>query len=208
MHDTKSTIGDFLNAAASKQPTPGGGSVAALVGALAASMGEMTINYSLGHKDLQVFVAELKPALESIHRAREVLEQLMADDQAAFDMLSKARKLAPDVPDRDAKIAAATMSCIRVPQTIAATSLAVLELTDKIVNFVNPRLLSDLAVCADLAMASTRCGIYNVRINLKEVSDPAERRKIESTTSQILTRAAGIIQRAAPRIWERVSLGA
>ena len=63
MHDEKNTIEEFLNAAAAKQPAPGGGSVTALVGALAASMGEMVINYSIGKKDLEPFIDELRPAL-------------------------------------------------------------------------------------------------------------------------------------------------
>jgi len=207
MQDTKTTIADFLNAAASRQPTPGGGSVAALVGALSASMGEMVVNYSLGKKDLQAFASELKPAMEGLHGAREKLQQLLVEDQLVYEAMTKLRKLAPETPDREAKLAEAAIACVRVPQSIAATALSVLEFTDAIVNFVNPRLLSDLAVCADLAMAATRCGIYNVRVNLRDIADPDERRRIESATGLILSRAAGIIQRVAPRIWDRESLG-
>ena len=59
MYDANTKLADFLNAAAAKQPTPGGGSIAALAGALAASMGEMVLNYSIGKKSL----AEHEPAL-------------------------------------------------------------------------------------------------------------------------------------------------
>src|SRR4051812_18812327 len=54
-YDQHHTIESFLAAAAAKQPAPGGGSVAALAGALAASMGEMVINYSLGKKNLAAY---------------------------------------------------------------------------------------------------------------------------------------------------------
>ena len=50
MHDQTTSIENFLEAAAAKQPTPGGGSVAALAGALAAAMGEMVLNYTLGRR--------------------------------------------------------------------------------------------------------------------------------------------------------------
>jgi formiminotetrahydrofolate cyclodeaminase len=77
---------------------------------------------------------------------------------------------------------------------------------DRVLNFVNPYLLSDLAVCADLAMAAARCATYNVRVNLPDVKDPAERHAIEAAIGQSLSKAAGLIQRVAPRIWERVRL--
>ncbi len=86
---------------------------------------------------------------------------------------------------------------------MAATAVAVLEIADRTANFVNPHLLSDLAVCADLAMATARCAIYNVRANLPDVKDPADRASIESTIRSLLTHAASLIQRVAPRIWER-----
>ena len=52
-------------------------------------------------------------------------------------------------------------------------------------------------------MAATRCAIYNVRANLPDVKDPADRAAIERTIRSLLTRAAALIQRVAPRIWER-----
>src|SRR5947208_13252171 len=99
MYDQNTTLKDFLNAAAARQPTPGGGSVTALAGALAASMGEMVVNYSIGKKGLEAFQGELKPAVEELHRARGLLLRLMAEDQAAFQALTTARKL-PEGPDK------------------------------------------------------------------------------------------------------------
>ena len=76
------------------------------------------------------------------------------------------------------------------------------------INFVNFHLLSDLAVCADLAMAAARCAVYNVRVNLAEVTEAADRQRIESTMGQILSHAAALIQRVSPRIWARYAQGA
>ncbi len=80
-----------------------------------------------------------------------------------------------------------------------------LELSDRIINFVNPQLLSDLAVCCDLAMATVRCATYSVRANMCDVSDPRERQHNEANVTQLLSRAAGIIQKVSPRIWARHS---
>lgn len=203
MFDHSTPIGDFLRAAAAKQPTPGGGSIAALVGALAASMGEMTLNYSIGKKGLEAFQGELKPALAELTRARTLLLQLMVEDQMAYEAISTIRKLPESDPTRAARFNAALLACIRIPEAMAATSVAILELTDRVANFVNPYLLSDLAVCADLAMATVRCAIYNVRANLPDIKDPADRSRIESTIRSLLSRGASLIQQVAPRIWER-----
>src|SRR3954465_9938783 len=93
MYDATTKLGDFLNAAAAKQSTPGGGSVTALVGALAASMGEMTLNYSVGKKGLEAYQDELAPALQQLTKARELLIRLMEEDQGAFAAITAARKL-------------------------------------------------------------------------------------------------------------------
>lgn len=206
MYDDRTPIGQFLDATAARQPTPGGGSIAALAGAMAASVGEMVINYSLGKKGLEAYAVELKPVLAEMHRARLLLLDLMTEDQAAYDALSRARKLQADSPERAAAVAPALLASIRAPQAMVATSVAILDMCDRIINFVNFHLLSDLAVCADLAMATARCAVYNVRVNLADIS-PSDRQQIESNTTQLLSRAASIIQRVSPRIWQRYEQG-
>ena len=203
MHDSSTPIKQFLDAAAAKQPTPGGGSVTALAGALAASMGEMVVNYSIGKKDLEPFVEELRPALAEYNRARNVLLRLMVEDQQAYAALTACRKLPEGSPQRAAQLPGALAACIKAPEAMAATACAVLELCDRIVNFVNPWLLSDLAVCADLSMATVRCAAYNVRVNLSQVADEADRQRIESTMFEMLSRAGRLIQQVSPRIWAR-----
>src|ERR1700685_482827 len=113
MYDATHTIDDFLTAAAAKQPTPGGGSVTALAGALAASMGEMVVNYSIGKKGAEAYEQALKLALGEFARARALLLELMVEDQAAYEALTSARKLAGDAPQR----VEALLDCIRVPQS-------------------------------------------------------------------------------------------
>src|SRR3954454_25286857 len=93
MYDQSHTIDAFLTAAAAKQPTPGGGSVTALAGALAAAMGEMVLNYSVGKKSLAQFQPELQAGLRELGRARGLLLQLMEEDQVAYEALTAARKL-------------------------------------------------------------------------------------------------------------------
>jgi formiminotetrahydrofolate cyclodeaminase len=203
MYDQSTTIVAFLDAAAAKQPAPGGGSVTALVGALAATMGEMTVNYSVGKKGLEQHQDELRAALAELNRARGVMLTLMAEDQIAYQSLTAARKLPDGSPDRDKDVATALMASIRVPEAIAATGVAILEVCTRVVDHVNRYLLSDLAVCADLAMATTRCALYNVRVNLPDLTDRKLRREAEESIEKLLSHAKTHIQRVGPRIWER-----
>jgi formiminotetrahydrofolate cyclodeaminase len=207
MFDSRTSIADFVAATAARQPAPGGGSVTALVAALAAALGEMVLNYSVGKKGLEAHQAELKTALGELSRARQMLLELMVEDQAAYETLAATRKLPPDSPERKSKMPAALLACIRIPEAVAATGVAILQRCDTLVDQVNPHLLSDLAVCADLSMAAIRCAIYNVRVNITALDDQADQTAVETTVGQILSHALLLIQRVAPRIWNRAGNG-
>jgi len=174
-----------------------------LVGALAASMGEMVVQYSIGKKDLAAFSEVFHAAAGELSRARAVLLELMVEDQLAYEAFSALRKLPATDLGRLDRWVPTLVACIRVPQAMAATAVAILHLCDRLVNIVNRHLLSDLAVCADLAMATTRCALYNVRINAKELPDAVDRQEIERISVELLSGAARLIQRVAPSIWER-----
>lgn len=200
MYDATSTIGEFLEAAAARHPTPGGGAVAALAGALAAAMGEMVIHYSIGKQPEADEM--LRGALAELGRARALLVGLMAEDQAAFESLTAARKIA-DPREKQEQYNMAMLACVRVPQAMAAIGLSVLEISDRVVDRSSKWLLSDLAVCCELAMATVRCGVYNVRVNLASMEDARDRASLESAGEKMLERALPLIQRCLPRIWER-----
>jgi len=198
--DRTTTIEKFLEAAAAKQPTPGGGSAAALAGALAAAMGEMVVNYSVGKKGLENHAEALKAGLGEFRRAREIMLELMAEDQSAYEAMAAARKGADSATWEQT-----VMICTTVPQTIAGTAVAILELADGLAEKVNQYLLADLSVCAELAMATTRAALYNVQANLKEIGDVEQRRRIEQTSDRLLSRARGVIQSVVRRISQRAS---
>jgi formiminotetrahydrofolate cyclodeaminase len=206
-YDGSTTISKFLEAAAAKQPTPGGGSVTALVGALSGAMGEMVVNYSVGKKGLEAQREELTTVLDELRRARGLMLELMVEDQLAYTALSAARKAPEGSAERNERLPPALLASIRTPQAIAATAAAILGLCDRLVKICNHNLLSDLAVSADLAMATVRCAVYNVRVNLSDVTDPDERHSIEAQMGQVLAHAAVLIQRVSPRIWARHAEG-
>jgi formiminotetrahydrofolate cyclodeaminase len=203
MYDHNTTINDFLMATAAKQPTPGGGSVTALAGALAAAMGEMVLNYSVGKKDLANFQADITAGLAELARARALLLGLMAEDQVAYEALTAARKLPANSPNRQNELDVALVACIRVPQAMGATALAILAEADRLVDKVNVHLLSDLAVCCELAMATVRSAGYNVRVNMPDLQDPRDRDRVQGESDHLISRATHVVSRAVGRIWAR-----
>jgi formiminotetrahydrofolate cyclodeaminase len=131
----------------------------------------------------------------------------MVEDQAAYTELTEARKLAENSTERGQRLPAALLASIRTPQAIAATAAAILALCDRLVDISNHYLLSDLAVSADLAMATVRCAVYNVRVNLPDLENPEERHAAETEMVQLLAHAGVLIQRVSPRIWARYGEG-
>jgi len=204
MYTDSTPIGDFLDATAAKQPIPGGGSVAALVGALAAAIGEMSLNYSVGRKsNIPETEGILRQSLVELSRARKLMLRLMEEDQAAYDLLTAARKMPDSNPAKTSEINVSLLACIRIPQAMAACGLAVLQEMDRVWEIASVHLLSDLAVCGELAMATVRCGVYNVRANLPSLNDAAERQHFEKATERLLVPATEIMKRNLPRIWQR-----
>jgi len=205
-YDAKLTVEAFLDATAARQPTPGGGSVAALVGALGAAIGEMVLNYSVGKKDLESHQDALMQALSDLHGSRQVILELLTEDQRAFEALTDAKKAHKS--NSSISFQPALSTAINAPAAIAATGLTILEISRKITPIVNRYLLSDLAVCAELAMATVRCGIYNVQVNLPETTELAYRQSVQATIIQIYGRAIALIQEIIPAISSRSEHGA
>lgn len=196
--DKQYNIGDFLDAVAAKQPTPGGGAVAALCGATAAAIGEMVLNYSIGRKATPHLDPQLRPILESLTRARGMMLELMVEDQAAYGDYSAIKK-EPASAERDTRLTAALDRSVAVPRAIAALASSILELADQSVEISNRWLLSDLAVCCELSMATLRSALHNVRVNLAEVSVD-RRAALSGECDALLARAVTRVQNVMPRI--------
>jgi formiminotetrahydrofolate cyclodeaminase len=204
MHDRSTTIDAFLNATASKQPTPGGGAVAALAGALAAAIGEMVLAYSVGKKGLAEYQPQLEGSLKNLKSRRERLLQSIVDDQVAFSELTAAKKLPAEDPARAGRIRAAVQACIECPVEIAMRALQILTECRDLVPRVNRFLLSDLAVSAELAIATVRSAGHNVRANLPSLDAEKDRAELVELVDGMEKTSVGLIRSVIPAIWARV----
>ena len=169
------SIGNFDTLVAAATPAPGGGSVSAYCGMLAASLGQMVCNLTIGkskYADAEPRLKEIKSTLEQLG-AR--LRQLIAEDAESFEGVLLAYRLAKETDEqkthRTAQIQAALQHAVEVPMETAQRSVDVLGLLRELADIGNPNALSDVAVGAQLAQTAVKGASYNVGVNLESMSD-------------------------------------
>jgi len=142
------TIEEFLEEVAARKPVPGGGSVAALSGALAAALVSMAAQFSRN-----------EGFSERARTLMSTLTQLIDRDAEAF-------------ASRDLKEAT------RVPLQTAKHGYAVLKLADALMENCNPRVITDIGVAAKMAEAAVEGAMMNVEVNLASIGDEDYKREI------------------------------
>jgi formiminotetrahydrofolate cyclodeaminase len=167
----------FLDDAAAGRPTPGGGAVAALVGALASAMASMAANFTVGKKRFAAVEADVRAALEALDACRRRLCELIEADIAGYAAVGAAYGMpksdAAERAAREQAIQAALRRAMAAPAQTADRCLEVLGVCASLAGTCNPNLLSDVGVAAILAEAALRAAQINVRVNLAALTDAA-----------------------------------
>ena len=197
---TDLTSKDFLTALASSAPAPGGGSGAAMAGALAAALASMVCNLTIGKEKFAAQECEVKALLQEAEQVRQDLLALVEDDVAVFNSFMACYKL-PKTTDaekaaRTAAIRKAAKQAAEVPLAIARASFKVLQLADRVVIIGNPGVITDGACSALLARAALRCAEYNVRINLGLTKDEAYNEQVAAELNKLLKTAEELEEQA------------
>ncbi len=174
---------EFLTDLGEKTPTPGGGSVAALTGALSASLARMAVAYTLGRKDASQHQSRLEELSGELHDAMERFCQLVQEDMAAYEAFAATRKTG-----QPAEQQRAILQAITVPMEIIALAGAVAAWADEIKSFVNRHLLSDLQAAVELASAAARAASTSAQSNLAALDDKREAEHLQSRLDLLLTR--------------------
>ena len=155
---------------ASGEPIPGGGSASALAGAMGAALVSMVVELSLGKPDAAAHEATLSDARDAAVLRRDALLDLAEEDAMAYAAVVRARHLPKESEaDREARARAlrtAMVEAARVPLRTAEVAAEVLGLAHAIAPIGNRNAASDAGVAAQLAAASVRGALLNVRINL------------------------------------------
>jgi glutamate formiminotransferase/formiminotetrahydrofolate cyclodeaminase len=176
-------ITTFFDQVASPSPTPGGGTVAAFVGALAACLPVMVANLSIGKKKYAAQEGELRQLKREAEALRGELLGLARTDGEAFDAVLRAGRLpqatAAETAERELALARANLEAARVPLRTAGACLQVMELAGRAAKWGNPNAVTDAGVAGLLARAAAEGALLNVEINLKSVPPSADKQAVE-----------------------------
>jgi methenyltetrahydrofolate cyclohydrolase len=171
------TLSQFLDELASASPAPGGGSAAALSGALAAALVAMVCHLTIGRKNYEPVSAELESILVRAEEKRRALVELMEADAAAYADVIATYKLPKEIEEektvRTAAIQEALQRAAEVPFQIAGACADLLDMVLPVAAKGNKNAASDAGSAALLAEAGLRAAMLNVQINLSLIKDEA-----------------------------------
>jgi glutamate formiminotransferase/formiminotetrahydrofolate cyclodeaminase len=184
------SLSGFSNETMSESPAPGGGSVAAYVGALGAALGSMVANLSAHKRGWDDRWEEFSDWAEKGKQAHDRLLRLVDEDTAAFNAIMDAFGLSKNTDQdkklRSAAIQTATKHAIEVPFEVMQTAYQSLEVIQAMATIGNPNSVSDAGVGALCARTAVYGAYLNVRINAGGLNDKAFAEEILSKALMLL----------------------
>ena len=168
-------VTEFLDKTASGTAVPGGGSVAALAGALGAGLSEMVANLTIGRKGYEASGSEMKALAEDAKILRDKLTQFISKDSEAYAQVLAAFRLPKSTEEEKEKKQKAVqkgfMAAATVPLNVAKDALSVMGLAEKAIVMGNKNAVTDGAVAGLMAKAAVISAVFNVKINLHSITD-------------------------------------
>jgi len=169
------TLADFADETASESPAPGGGSIAAYLGALGAALGTMVANLSAHKKGWDDRWKEFSDWAEKGQQYKDELIRLVDLDTAAFNKIMEAFGLPKGTPEekaaRDKAIQDATKYAIEIPFKVMKTAFASMGVIKAMAETGNPNSASDAGVAALCARSAVLGAFMNVKINASGYKD-------------------------------------
>ncbi len=185
----------FLDAVGAPTATPGGGSVAALAGALSASVGQMVAGLSRSRKSQASFAEALGKAGEEFREASRELAQAMDHDAASFEGVLKARRMpretATEQRARESAIQDSLVRAAEVPLEVARKALVIFEKLGQLEPMSSPSMLSDIRVGRLMAVAAVRGAVENALTNLDAITDAPFASRVRAEAQRLASRVAG-----------------
>jgi len=187
------TLEEFLAAVAAPTPTPGGGSVSALAGALSVALSRMVAGLARGKKGYESVESELAQLEGRAKKTQARLEALIDEDAKAYDAVMAAMRLPKSTDQEKAARVEAMQHAYRrateVPLETMERCIEALELAEAAVKKGNRGAVTDAAVAVLLAESAIRGASLNCSINLASIRDEAFRTQAEARVENLLKRA-------------------
>ncbi|MBV8210337.1 MAG: cyclodeaminase/cyclohydrolase family protein [Burkholderiaceae bacterium] len=194
----------FLDELASAAPTPGGGSAAAVMGAMAAALVSMVCRLTIGRKGYEAVLPQMERILQEAEALRQRLTAMIAQDVQAFNTLMAAYKL-PRTSDeerlaRTDAIQQALKQATDVPLACAEACVQVIDLALQAAPIGNRGVISDAGVASEAARAALRSAALNVHINAPSIEDAV----FVASRRERLERALASCAHASEKAYETV----
>jgi formiminotetrahydrofolate cyclodeaminase len=187
---TQSSVDKFLDDLASGAPTPGGGSAAAIMGAMGAALLSMVCNVTLGKKGQEAVAAEMQSVRDESEKLRTRLTAMVAEDVAAFDGLMAAYRLPKTSEEDKARRGASIQSSLRAatetPLDCARACAKVIALSRRAGEKGYSGVISDAGAGVLAAHAALRSAALNVYINAPALTDRAFAAEASRELGQLL----------------------
>jgi formiminotetrahydrofolate cyclodeaminase len=171
------TLRDFTKKLASDAPAPGGGSAAALSGALGAGLVSMVCRLTVGKSKYAAHEVLARDVLTKSDALAEQLLEAIQKDTDAFDSVIAAFAMPKETDEQKAVRSAAIQDAYKLavvsPTVTAEGCLEIMRLSESLLHKSNANAVSDLAVGAMQAFAGLKGALANVRINLPSMKDAA-----------------------------------
>ncbi len=187
------TIQDFLYQLASNAPAPGGGSVAAIMGASAAGLISMVCNLTIGKSQYQDVENEMRDLLQKSEALREQFTELIKNDIEAFEQVLRAYRLPKITADeqriRGDAIQKALKIATEVPLACVRGSAEIIQLSRIAAVKGNNNVVTDAGVAVEAGLAALKSSALNIYVNIAGIND-------ESYTQTTMAELKGILKTA------------
>ena len=186
-------VQEFLARVAGRTPTPGGGSVTGLAGALGCALASMVAAYSLRRDTDPESRETIEKAGAQLRHCEQILRALITQDAVAYDKMNaaaKARRESSGNPAVEGTYERAVFEASAVPMEMAAVASNVLSVIDGCKHVASRFLLSDLGIAAALANVTARAARFTLQANVREIGDESQRESLLSDIDRILLHCA------------------
>jgi formiminotetrahydrofolate cyclodeaminase len=198
---------NYLDELASSQPTPGGGSAAALSGAMGAGLVSMVARLTLGKADYAAVQQEIEAISQQTEHLRTRFQQLMQEDIEAYGRLSATFKLSRSTPEEKAARTEAIQEQLAeaalVPLEVAECASELIHYCLRIAEIGNANVLSDVATGAALASSAGTGASWMVRTNLRAMKNLELVNALSNRLSAALDSIATYSQQVVIKVGER-----
>lgn len=202
------SVVEFTDEVSRKTPIPGGGSVAALAGALGAALALMVIDLTLDEAGGDAQDERLAAVAARAQQLKEALLAGVDEDTQAFATYLEARRLPKSTPEEKAlrveRIQEGLRQAAHVPLRTAEQSLEVMRLAHEALVHGKPSAMTDAAVGGQMAFAGVQGGVWNTRINLVDIKDASFRREMESKCEELKVSADRLLDELAEVVDRRM----